>query len=683
MANNGSDPPAFWGWFGGGSVNNASDPQLASHSSKNSWQSGQDVVVDVPDSNHKASPPPYEAYAPPSVTDTNGEGGPSYASHRTPSDPPAPRDWTADTNVWTTDQTMTAGPITDTPATRVSEPEVDRAPYVVVDNASSHPSADQSSGRATSLYPNVDGNTQRGSVSGQPRAAPDASAPPAPEGASEDPLLEPLLSETNTDVRRWKSYLGWGSHLAGESMMNEERLVSLDVFRGLAISMMILASDASSVFPIFGASTWSGIGFGDLPDPFFLFVVGVSVAIAFKRVPSKKQAFYKIIVRAAKIFILGLLLEGGYYHGPTSQSFGVDLSVLRFSGFLQRVAVCFFIVALCEVAVMKRYRDSPPEGFQELTVRFLLHWGVALTLAAAYVGLTYFLAVPDWSFTPLDSSQNGGRISFVKAIAGSSDSVTVSCGGSKGSLEPDCNAAGFIDRLVLGLAHMRRTPPYAALPVCTATSGSPPPAWCEAPFEINGLLSTIGASLTVFAGLHFGHVLTHFRSHWVRMIHTAVFSAIMLVAGWALQFPLEAELDKLFPGFPSWLVLNFNGIPFNRPLYSISFMLFSTGLAGLLLCVIYIVTDAGKVRFYTVFLEWIGKNPLLVYVLAVQGTLEALVSGLYWKTPDANLASFVHSLLADYISIGEYSTLVTTAIKIVGWAALAGFLFFNGHTWKF
>lgn len=55
------------------------------------------------------------------------------------------------------------------------------------------------------------------------------------------------------------------------------------------------------------------------------------------------------------------------------------------------------------------------------------------------------------------------------------------------------------------------------------------------------------------------------------------------------------------------------------------------------LMIFFVQADVSKVRFYTKIFEWIGRNALLVYVLAVSGVLQAVLVGFYIGTPENNL----------------------------------------------
>ena len=117
------------------------------------------------------------------------------------------------------------------------------------------------------------------------------------------------------------------------------RIKSLDAFRGITIAAMILVNNPGSWNHVYGPlrhAKWHGWTFADLVFPFFLFIVGVSVAVSFGRRletgEDRRSLYLKIIRRALILFTLGLLLNGFPYY---------DLSILRIPGVLQRIAVCY------------------------------------------------------------------------------------------------------------------------------------------------------------------------------------------------------------------------------------------------------------------------------------------------------------------------------------------------------
>jgi predicted acyltransferase len=62
-----------------------------------------------------------------------------------------------------------------------------------------------------------------------------------------------------------------------------ERLISLDVFRGLTIAGMLLVNDPgtwSAIFPPLEHAAWDGWTPTDLIFPFFLFIVGITTYLS-------------------------------------------------------------------------------------------------------------------------------------------------------------------------------------------------------------------------------------------------------------------------------------------------------------------------------------------------------------------------------------------------------------------
>jgi predicted acyltransferase len=123
-----------------------------------------------------------------------------------------------------------------------------------------------------------------------------------------------------------------------------ERLLSLDVFRGITIAGMILVNNPgswSAVYAPLRHADWHGWTPTDLIFPFFLFIVGVSIALALgRRAESggkQRDLLLKITRRALIIFALGLIIYGFPYY---------QLSTLRIPGVLQRIAVCYFVASI-------------------------------------------------------------------------------------------------------------------------------------------------------------------------------------------------------------------------------------------------------------------------------------------------------------------------------------------------
>ncbi|TQE01847.1 hypothetical protein C1H46_012471 [Malus baccata] len=135
----------------------------------------------------------------------------------------------------------------------------------------------------------------------------------------------------------------------GTASLKPSRVASLDVFRGLCVFLMMLVDYDGSILPIITHSLWNELHLADFVMPFFLFIAGISLALVYKRVTNKVEATWKAMFKAVKLFLLGVLLQGGYFHEVASLTYEVDIETIRWFGILQRIAIGYIAVALCEI----------------------------------------------------------------------------------------------------------------------------------------------------------------------------------------------------------------------------------------------------------------------------------------------------------------------------------------------
>jgi predicted acyltransferase len=173
------------------------------------------------------------------------------------------------------------------------------------------------------------------------------------------------------------------------------RLVSLDVFRGITIAGMVLVNNPgtwSSIYWPLEHAEWNGWTPTDLVFPFFLFIVGVSITLAFaRRVEEgnvKRDLYLKVIKRTAIIFGLGLFLSGFPYF---------QLGTMRIAGVLQRIAICYLIASLIFLTTKARTQ--------------LL---IAVALLIIYCLVMTRLAAP--GYAPGDLTKEGSIASFVDRV---------------------------------------------------------------------------------------------------------------------------------------------------------------------------------------------------------------------------------------------------------------------------
>ncbi len=142
-----------------------------------------------------------------------------------------------------------------------------------------------------------------------------------------------------------------------------ERLLSLDVFRGMTVAGMLLVNNpgdwAASYDPLEHAR-WHGWTPADLVFPFFLFIVGITTYLSLGarrgRGDTEDAIRAQIVRRGTLIFLFGLLINGFPYFtwgdvaGVAEPTLGqriVDrLLHWRVMGVLQRIGIAYTIAAL-------------------------------------------------------------------------------------------------------------------------------------------------------------------------------------------------------------------------------------------------------------------------------------------------------------------------------------------------
>nr|GEW35478.1 heparan-alpha-glucosaminide N-acetyltransferase-like isoform X1 [Tanacetum cinerariifolium] len=439
--------------------------------------------------------------------------------------------------------------------------------------------------------------------------------------------------------------------MVADKTITRTRIASLDVFRGLSIFLMVLVDYASSSFPIIAHVPWNGLHLADFVMPMFLFAAGVSLAIVYKKTENRFEATWKAIVRAAKLFLLGVFLQGQVLtrYSPVrhwKHHFPSDLHVLSMPpAFIlsqdrtlheihrkgynsavechldvvevisssliipkpNRIAIGYIAAAVCEIWL-------PRQVWKKNTFlrNYIWHWFAVIFLCAIYIGLTYGLYVADWHFNDSYSlssliSENGTTIH------------TVTCS-VRGDLGPACNAAGMIDRYVLGMDHLYQKPVYRNLKECEISKGSQvsesSPSWCYAPFEPEGILSSLTASVACIIGLQYGHILTELQGHKNRLCNWFLMSVLFLVTG---------------------SILALIGIPLNKSLYTISYLLVTSAASGITFCALYLLVDVYGWRHVAFAFEWMGKHSLSIFVLVTSNLIVIALQGFYWKSPHNNV----------------------------------------------
>jgi predicted acyltransferase len=134
---------------------------------------------------------------------------------------------------------------------------------------------------------------------------------------------------------------------------NSNRFLSLDMFRGLTICLMIVVNTPGTgahFYDYLTHANWFGFTLADLVFPSFLFAMGNAMSFSMgKMKETTANVFWKkVIKRSVIIFLLGYLM----YWFPFFRQ-GIDgawelkpFAETRIMGVLQRIALCYFVTAV-------------------------------------------------------------------------------------------------------------------------------------------------------------------------------------------------------------------------------------------------------------------------------------------------------------------------------------------------
>jgi predicted acyltransferase len=121
-----------------------------------------------------------------------------------------------------------------------------------------------------------------------------------------------------------------------------ERLLSIDLLRGLTIAFMILVNDQTGPAPFSQLvhASWNGFTATDLVFPTFVMLVGLSTVLStaarLARGVSRGQLFRHTLRRALLLLLFGFVVNNfPFFHMATARYYGV----------LPRIALCYFVVA--------------------------------------------------------------------------------------------------------------------------------------------------------------------------------------------------------------------------------------------------------------------------------------------------------------------------------------------------
>lgn len=137
--------------------------------------------------------------------------------------------------------------------------------------------------------------------------------------------------------------------------MNNKRLLSLDILRGITVAGMILVNNGwGESFEMLQHSKWNGLTPCDLVFPFFLFIMGVSCYLSLAKSAFKPSApvIRRIVKRTLLLFAIGLFINW-FDHAVEGDL--LCFGHLRVWAVMQRIALCYGIVSLFALFCNHRY----------------------------------------------------------------------------------------------------------------------------------------------------------------------------------------------------------------------------------------------------------------------------------------------------------------------------------------
>ncbi|MCY7335175.1 MAG: heparan-alpha-glucosaminide N-acetyltransferase domain-containing protein [Chamaesiphon sp.] len=148
-------------------------------------------------------------------------------------------------------------------------------------------------------------------------------------------------------------------------MNKSVRLTSLDVFRGMTMATMILVNMASlpdegKKYLWLDHAAWHGYTIADFVFPFFLYIIGGSMAFSLAKytsgsAPITKNIYWQIVRRSLLLFGLGLILNNLVWnYNLTDPKIFANLDSLRIMGVLQRIGIAFFFASIAILTLSHR-----------------------------------------------------------------------------------------------------------------------------------------------------------------------------------------------------------------------------------------------------------------------------------------------------------------------------------------
>ncbi|XP_055380975.1 heparan-alpha-glucosaminide N-acetyltransferase [Condylostylus longicornis] len=341
----------------------------------------------------------------------------------------------------------------------------------------------------------------------------------------------------------------------------KKRLLSLDVFRGFVITLMIFVNSGGGHYFWIEHAPWNGLHVADVVFPWFLWIMGVAIPFSIhsqlNRSISKMKLLKHIFVRSVKLFLIGLCLNS---------MFGPSLENLRIMGVLQRFGISYFVCASFYLLFSKS-NISISQGRFAFYISDLIVMResllLCLILIIIYLTIIFGLKIPN---CPQGYLGPGGIHDYA---------VNFNCTGG---------AIGYIDELILGRNHIYQHSTAKKL-------------YNSKNFDPEGLFGCLMSIVQVFLGIQCGtifRIYSNFKAKCSRMI---IWSVILVIIGGSLCFFSKED----------------GAIPINKNLWSLSFVMITSAMAFFVLLLLHVVIDEKEFWKGFPFLQ-AGMNSIILYV---------------------------------------------------------------------
>ena len=372
------------------------------------------------------------------------------------------------------------------------------------------------------------------------------------------------------------------------SISEPKRVLSIDIFRGLTILVMVFVNDVASVKEL---PWWTyhigpgeqGITYVDVVFPAFLFIVGMAIPLAIKKRKSKGDSTLKLLyhtgIRSLSLVAIGLLIMNGREMDPSATGISYTVwNVLMFIGVIllwniypkaeDKKKLLFNIMKWAGLALLivllVIYRRNVDGEIRWINPK---NWAILGGIGWAYLSVVLINFITKERFSWL-------AVSFVLLV-----------------LLNVTSKAGYVDFL----------------------DRMPRPLW---PVGTGSLASITMAGVLLSRIFLVDSVVKSIKEKYLLSVG---FTLILLLAGWILMPFGLAKMGST----PSWC-------------------LYSASICIITFLILYWIVDMKKITAWAGFMKPAGSNPLLTYILP---DIYYAIFGLYhfannsargnqWRSPE-------------------------------------------------